>query len=416
MAQRIGEFPVYKQASLPLPATREELRTSLGDLKQLTPALVDRLSEQALPAVSLETVPHAEASIPLGASKMGGAPDLPRGMPWPMRPPYADAQIKLEHYRSLIGVTLAKAGIVPEWMTPDEGKHYVAEQRRIEKEVVEGALAMLPKEEANEIRQFLESQSIYTPERAREETRDHILQAQMVARSFPLSFIAQLDLGKLSAQPGFDPDLPKNGRLMLFYDLLETPPGWEPSSRVGFRLIWDETPAIDLIRVSVPAALSETQYRETLVLEPALIIPHSVATPIPPSVKAWDADLLDQASSQEFGEGPYWSYMAWLSRFGSSDEPGRINHQLGGWPQSQQNGMQAQAQLASNGIFAGTSYAYDTSAAKEILKGAADWKLVLQVGADEAVGLRGGAYYVLMRHDDLLERRFDKAWVVHQSN
>ncbi|AOF92230.1 hypothetical protein BSY16_6141 (plasmid) [Sinorhizobium sp. RAC02] len=386
MAQQIGEFHVHKQGSLPLPA------------------------------VSLETVPHAEASIPLGASKMGGAADLPHGMPWPMRPPYADAQIKLEHYRSLIGATLSKAGIAPDWMAPDEGRHFVEEQRRIEKEVVEGTLALLPKEQADEMRPLLESQTTYTPERAREEARDPILQAQMVGKSFPLSFIAQLDLGTLSAQPGFDPDLPNNGRLMLFYDLLETPPGWEPSSRVGFRLIWDDTPAADLIRASVPATLSEVQYREKLVLKPALIVPHSVVTPISPSVKAWDANLLDQASSQQFGEGPYWSYMAWLSRFGSSDEPGRANHQLGGWPQPQQNGMQARAQLASNGVSAGTADAYDSSEAKEILKGAADWKLVLQVGVDEAVGLRGGAYYVLMRRDDLLARRFDQAWVVHQSD
>jgi hypothetical protein len=416
MAQQLGEFPVHKQAPSPLPATREALRNSLGELKLLTPDLVARLSDQALPAVSLETAPKADAFIPLGASKVGGAPDLQRDMPWPMRPPYADAQTKLEYYRSLIGVTLAKAGIAPDWMTPDEGRHYVEERKRIEKEALEGTLAMLPTEQADEMRPILEAQSSYTPERAREETRDHIIQSQMVGKSFPLSFIAQLDLGALSAQPGFDPDLPKHGRLMLFYDLLETPPGWEPSSRAGFRLIWDDTSATDLTRASVPAELSDAEYREKLVLEPAFIVPHSVVTPIPPSVQAWDADLLDRASSQEFGEGPYWSYMAWLSRFGSSDEPGRTNHQLGGWPQAQQNGMQARAQLASNGVSAGTSDAYDTPAAKKVLEGAADWKLVLQVGFDEAVGLRAGGYYVLMRRDDLLAGRFDQAWVVHQSD
>lgn len=313
---------------------------------------------------------------------------------------FPDIRWRLWHSHLFVQPILAANGfVVIPIMSEDvmgiaDGRHYVEEQRRIEKEVVEGTLALLPKEQADQMRPLLESQTTYTPERAREEARDPILQAQMVGKSFPLSFIAQLDLGTLSAQAGFDPDLPKNGRLMLFYDLLETPPGWEPSSRVGFRLIWNDTPATDLIRASVPATLSEIQYREKLVLEPALIVPHSVVTPISPSVKAWDANLLDRASSQQFGEGPYWSYMAWLSRFGSSDEPGRANHQLGGWPQPQQNGMQARAQLASNGISAGTSDAYDSSEAKEILKGAADWKLVLQVGADEAVGLRGGAYYM----------------------
>jgi len=116
--------------------------------------------------------------------------------------------------------------------------------------------ALLPKEQADEMRPILESQSIYTSERAREEARDHILQAQMVGQSFPLSFIAQLDHDAFSAQSGFDPALPKNGRLMLFFDLLETAPGWELSSRAGFRLIWHDKSATVLIRASVPAALN----------------------------------------------------------------------------------------------------------------------------------------------------------------
>ena len=81
--------------------------------------------------------------------------------------------------------------------------------------------------------------------------------------------------------------------------------------------------------------------------------------------------------------------------------------------------MQASAQHAFN---ADMPEARETEKAKEVakqpakepVKGAADWKLVLQLGVDEAVGLRGGAYYVLMRREDILARRFSNTWVEYQ--
>ncbi|GGB07480.1 hypothetical protein GCM10011491_39420 [Brucella endophytica] len=414
--QDIGGFPLQKQAPVPLPSTRGALSASLAQVGELTPDLVERLAGQAAPAILLETVKTTEDAIPLGASKFGGAPDLPADIPWPVRPPYPDWQKKRDQYRKRMAQTLAKAGMMPDWMTPEEGRRYIEEQKRIEREVVDSTLAMLSEEDAKRMRPIFEEQMTYTPERAREGIRDEVLQAEMVGKSLPLSFIAQFDLGALSAEPGFDPDLPKSGRLLLFYDLLEIPPGWEPSARTGFRLIWDDTPAQKLRRASVPEALSSISYQEKLVLEPARVLPRSVVTPITPDEEAWDAIPLDSNLEENFGKGPYWAYMAWLSRFGSPGDAGRVNHQLGGWPQPLQNGMQARAQLASSGIAGGNSDAYDTPEAEEALKGAAEWKLVLQIGVDEAVGLRAGAYYVLMRRADLLARRFDTAWVVYESD
>jgi uncharacterized protein YwqG len=415
MAQQMGEFPLYKTTSVALPSTREALRASLKTVKMLTPNLISQLSEQALPAILLETTLTKEDALPLGGSKIGGAPDLSKGMPWPGRPPYPDAEMRVEQYRSTIAITLAKAGIAPDWMEPDQGENYVEEQRRIQEDVIEKTLAIMPEDMAVQMRKTLEEQSVYTPQRAREETRDDARKAKLVAEDCPLSFIAQIDLGTLEKLPGFDTDLPKSGRLLLFYDLSEMPAGWDPSAKVGFRLIWDQTAKVNLERVSIPPALSDAGASEKLVLKPAEITPHSIISPIPPSEQAWNDPSLSAASAQQFGEGPYWSYLAWLSQFGEPSDPNRMNHQLGGWPQPLQNGMQAQAELASNGINAGSSEAYQTPKAKKLLEDAGDWKLVLQIGVDEKVGLQAGAYYVLMRRSDILARRFNEAWVVYQS-
>ena len=41
---------------------------------------IDRLTR---PSIRLRTTPIDEATLPVGASKLGGLPDLPPGMTWP---------------------------------------------------------------------------------------------------------------------------------------------------------------------------------------------------------------------------------------------------------------------------------------------------------------------------------------------
>jgi hypothetical protein len=58
---------------------------------------------------------------------------------------------------------------------------------------------------------------------------------------------------------------------------------------------------------------------------------------------------------------------------------------------------------------------WETDAAKELLKSAGDWQLVLQIGVDRHAGIpQPGAYYVIMRKEDIAARRFDRARVTYQ--
>jgi len=203
-------------------------------------------------------------------------------------------------------------------MSPEDGKRYVEQQRKIERDAQDSAEKLSGVDFAHmppEVRQIWEAYRNYTPERAREETRIEVLQAQLVGESLPLSFIAQLDLAALASQPGFDPDLPTHGRLLLFYDLFEG----EPYSRVGFRLIWDETPAASLRRAPVPEALQKLNHPDwRVLLRPARVTPRSVVTPISAFEKAWDAIPIDDSLYEypKAGKGPYWAYYFWRSRFG----------------------------------------------------------------------------------------------------
>lgn len=69
-------------------------------IRQYAPArLQDAVIERLLPSIALAATPTPDADIAIGASKFGGAPDVPEGFLWPMwneRPLSFMAQINLD--------------------------------------------------------------------------------------------------------------------------------------------------------------------------------------------------------------------------------------------------------------------------------------------------------------------------------
>jgi hypothetical protein len=204
----------------------------------------------------------------------------------------------------------------------------------------------------------------------------------------------------------------------VFYDFWEMPENFTPEASVGWLLLWDDSPLSSLARAPVPEALSAISYDPwRRVFRPARIEARSIVTPIPPNDETWNAISLD-------GDEVLNDYQDWLSQFGTPDRADGENHQLGGFPRPLQNGLQARCQLAANGINCGHSDAWKTAAAKELLVYAKDWRLVLQIGVDanagigvdEETGIAVGALYIMMRNQDIAERRFDQARMVFESD
>ncbi|PVE23638.1 hypothetical protein DC522_14390 [Microvirga sp. KLBC 81] len=166
------------------------------------------VAEHARPAIVITTeAVGSEEEIPLGATKIGGCPDLPAGMTWPVRPPYPNgAQIRDEH--------LKMAGKYPafSWMPEEERERY----RREALELADAAM-----------------------------------------REAPLAFIAQIDLAAVATVAALDADFPKEGRFLLFYDVKEQPWGFRLGDIVGARLIFDQTPVPALVRMPVPEDMAE---------------------------------------------------------------------------------------------------------------------------------------------------------------
>ena len=163
----------------------------------LSAPLKQSLRETARPAIAFTRELRPEADIPIGASKLGGDPDLPPDFPWPWRGPYSDGESHAAKLREL-----AKKSPYPE--------------------------------------------------------RDYV-EADAIVRDFPLAFLCQINLDTLAKEPGFDRTLfPERGRLLVFVDTCFSPTGHDPADRSWLRLIWDETPVERLERREAPEILKKT--------------------------------------------------------------------------------------------------------------------------------------------------------------
>ncbi|EDP9822451.1 DUF1963 domain-containing protein [Salmonella enterica subsp. enterica] len=146
------------------------------------------LAQQARPAVELRVHPVAdESTIPIGATKIGGRPDLPAGMEWRWRGPYP-AEC-MDHLRQCIA-------------DPEKTWFWAEPEQRVE---------------------FLE------------DSKRALFAAES---SFPLPFVAQINFAEMWAVGELDADMPHEGMLYLFYDVRQQPGGFNPQENVGFSVCY----------------------------------------------------------------------------------------------------------------------------------------------------------------------------------
>jgi uncharacterized protein YwqG len=261
---------------------------------------LDRLLQ---PAIRIRTQPADEATIPSGASKLGGLPDLPQGSAWP-------------------------AG---------KGK--------------------------------------------------------------PLAFIGQIRLedarGCAAALA-----LPPSGTLSFFYDAAQETYGADPADRGGWQVLYFAADA-SLIRTPAPTELpQEARYHAC-----AVTLTDELTLPVQPELEIPSLDWTDdELANYE---------QAWAT-FPAPEEHGTIHNRLLGHPDTLQDDMRLECQLASNGV-----NAMDDPRVTRLSAGAMDWRLLLQVDSDPNAGMRwasAGMLYFWIQEQALRARQFDNVWVVLQSD
>ena len=215
----------------------------------------------------------------------------------------------------------------------------------------------------------------------------------------PLSFIAELDLTALRAVGG--PDwLPASGLLHLFFDVEEEPWGFDPADRDGWKVIM--TGAASPRPMPHPLGLSRDRGFAPIALagRAALTYPTTERLDLPSGVSGtFEFEPVQDFMDADLGDGP--------------------RHQVGGYPSPIQNdGMELEAQLASNGIYVGGPDGYSDERVAALEAGAGDWRLLLQIDSDAAAGIMWGdtgTLYVWVREQDARARDFSRVWIVVQS-
>jgi uncharacterized protein YwqG len=217
-------------------------------------------------------------------------------------------------------------------------------------------------------------------------------------QGLPQSFLAQLDLGGLKGLAGAEV-LPPAGLLSFFYDAEQRPWGFDPAERDAWRVLY--TPAgTPLTRAPFPEQLPEASRFRSCRLDAAADF----------TFAPWESsDVTALGLTLEQGG-------AYAHALDLTDVPAGT-HRLLGHPDPVQGDMQLEAQLASHGINCGTGAAEDDEQVDALRPGATAWRLLLQLDSDEHAGMSwgdSGRIYFWMRREDLLGRRFDRAWFVLQ--
>jgi uncharacterized protein YwqG len=197
-------------------------------------------------------------------------------------------------------------------------------------------------------------------------------------------------------------ELPPTGLLLYFYDADQATYGDNPADRAGFHVSYVRENLANLQRQPYPPSLALSSrftpcavtYATTLTVAP---------TPAPeiPGL-AWSPDLQKR-------------YEAALSAAGWQQSG--TQNQLLGIPNTLQDDMHIECQLASRGI--SMASAASDPRTSELSPGAANWQLLLQVDSDPQAGMRwadAGMLYYWIERDALRAANFGNVWVVLQSN
>lgn len=328
--------------------TLDELRASLVETG------VNALDQQMLvalakPGMALQSKAAPDDEIPIGASKIGGAPDLPSTMVWPTREPSEYAMSAVKQLRK--------------YAPANPSDHYKS---------------------------------------------DIALKERLSESTVPLVFMLQIDLAECAAAGELDADIPREGLLLVFYDLVFNPWfGHDSNDTAMFHVIYVTEDRSTLQRrpppdLGYPLFGPIVELKDTL--PPARLTPVFTHT-LP------DGGTL-RIISRHAAEGRY-PHDEWLDQ-----SPTHLDgaNRIGGWPENIQGDMAIELAALEAGVE--LPFGGGFIAAAQALQPLADqWVHLLQVGDyDNDVNDFDGLYHVWIKREDLRARDFTKARLIYRTS
>lgn len=344
--------------------SRSELETELRQAELGRWAL--RLVELARHSVVLVPGKIEEAvDAPLGASRLGGHPDMLPQLEWPLRPAFRPMH----------------AGVLE---GPVPGRLFVGRYHWLHR--------LFRTQKWKRVSQNWERRR-HSERRIRE-------------RAWPMSFVAQIDFGEVHALCQLD-GLPRSGRLLVFCDALDLPWG-KKDDQPRARIIFVDEGTDHLERRPPPPELNGPDAMEMsprgLVFGSRTLRPTPWLLPPPPESAEISRLRIEDPSAWSSDGATFLAYLQfWDDLYARFPETfgldGYMIHQVGGLAFSIQRPVETECAR-----FGGGSPDDET------------WRLVLQIDSDIEIGMEWGdvgRLYVCAR-EDLLARRFDRCWTIIQ--
>ena len=223
-----------------------------------------------------------------------------------------------------------------------------------------------------------------------------------VKQGAPLSFAAQIRLEEVAPYDTAH-TLPPKGLLSFFYDAQQETYGGSPADRDGFHVFYFAE-ASSVWRQPFPEALpASARFTPCAVtFATTLTLPETPTVALPNLT--WSPDQ----------QKTYEAVLATLP--GAAEQHAAPQNQLLGYPDTLQDDMRLECQLASHGI--DVSQMASDPHAKALIPGADDWTLLLQVDSDGQAEMRwgdGGILYYWIEQNALRSANFSNVWCVLQT-
>jgi Domain of unknown function (DUF1963) len=338
-------------------------------------SVADQRMLQALarPALALQTTAAADDDVPIGASKMGGAPDLPPTLDWPVRGPTSAGDGEVKALQDIVLQMKARTFAGGDWTEQQYLDGIAATEREL------NAKSALYKTDA------------------------------------PLTFLMQLDLAHLATFGTLDADMPTQGRLYVFYDMIVRP--WFARDTTGaplFKILFDQGPKDNLKRHTAPdpgyrlVDFTKDDPRDTPFLRN-----HMPAAKIVP---VFTYTLPDIAAQPMFSKahvlGMDVPQAAW-----TEDAPAHLNasNRFGGWPELIQNDMAFELVVRELDLPDGIDVI--DKAVSILAPEIQNWMMLLQIGDyDNDVWDLNGLYYIWIKRGHMKVLDFSKAEMIYQTD
>lgn len=217
-------------------------------------------------------------------------------------------------------------------------------------------------------------------------------------KTLPLGFVGQIRLEDLRAFAAAKA-LPAAGLLAFFYDATQQTFGDDPNGKGNWQVLYFPPDAGQLQRTAAPAAMpAGGQYAAC-----ALSFAEELTLPVQPELENPHLSWTDAEKT---------AYEQALPDFPAPNDHARPHNRLLGHPNTIQDDMRMEVQVASHGL------AGDDPKAAALQPGARNWRLLFQVDSDPNAGMRwasSGMLYYWIEDAALQAQRFTDTWVVLQS-